>query len=101
MKTLLLAAVALATAAGPIAATAQPPGHERHDDHRDAGRHVGPGEARELNRDRAEIRHDQRELRYDRHRADTWRGRAEWNRYRGVRPGYWYAPGYGYYPCLL
>jgi Ni/Co efflux regulator RcnB len=27
-----------------------------------------------------------------------WRGRAEWRDYRGERPGFWYAPGYGYYP---
>ena len=27
-----------------------------------------------------------------------WRGRAEWRDYKGERPGFWYAPGYGYYP---
>jgi Ni/Co efflux regulator RcnB len=27
-----------------------------------------------------------------------WRGRAEWRGYHGERPGFWYAPGYGYYP---
>ena len=112
MKKLLLAAIALATAAGPIAASAQPPGHERREDRRelredrreyredrrDAGRHVGPGEARELARDRAEIGRDRRELRYDRRRAESYRNRAEWRSYRGARAGYWYAPGYGYYP---
>ena len=111
MKRLLLAAVALATAAGPITAAAQP-GQDRredrrelredrretHEDRRDAGRHVGPGEARELARDRAEVRHDQNVLRYDRRRAETYRNRNEWRSFRGVRPGYWYAPGYGYYP---
>ncbi len=119
MKKFLLAAVALATAAGPIAASADPPGgtppgHQRewrddkhelkedrreyHEDRHDAGRHVTPAEAHELARDRAEVGHDRRELRYDRHQANTWRDRAEWRSYRGVRSGYWYAPGYGYYP---
>lgn len=111
MKRLFLAVVALATVAGPIAASAQP-GHERREDRReqkedrrerredrhDAGRHVGPAEARELNRDRAEIHRDRRELRYDRRRAESYRDRTEWQTYRGARPGYWYAPGYGYYP---
>ena len=27
-----------------------------------------------------------------------WRGRPEWRDYNGERPGFWYAPGYGYYP---
>ncbi|HWE47927.1 MAG TPA: RcnB family protein [Caulobacteraceae bacterium] len=27
-----------------------------------------------------------------------WRGRAEWRDYKGERPGFSYAPGYGYYP---
>lgn len=113
MKNLLFAVAALATAAAPIAASAQP-GHERREDRRelhedrreyredrrDAGHHVGPGEARELARDRAEIRHDQRELRYDRRRPDSWRGRPEWNAYRGARAGFWYAPGYGYYRAV-
>jgi len=114
MKTLLLATLALATAAGPIVATAQPPGHNRewredkremredrreyHEDRRDAGRYINRDEARELARDRAEVSRDRAGLRYDRHRAETWRGRHEWASYRGVRPGYWYAPGYGYYP---
>jgi Ni/Co efflux regulator RcnB len=110
MKRLLLAAVALATAAGPMVAIAQPyerredrrelreDQRERREDRRDAGRHIDRGEARELARDRAEVRGDRRELRYDRRRADTWRGRSEWRSYRGARPGYWYAPGYGYYP---
>ena len=76
-------------------------------DRRDAfqdGR-VGPGERRELNGDRRELRGDNREirgdraeLRYDRRRADSWRGRPEWSNFRGVRAGYWYAPGYGYRP---
>ena len=110
MKRFLLATLALATAAGPMVATAQPyerredrrelreDQRELREDRRDAGRHVSRDEARELARDRAEIRGDRRELRYDRHRADSWRDRAEWRSYRGARPGYWYAPGYGYYP---
>jgi Ni/Co efflux regulator RcnB len=97
MKHLLYAAVAAATALAPMAATAQP--HERREDarelredRRDAHRdgYVSDRERRELRRDRAE-------LRYDRARADSWRGRPEWRDYRGVRAGYWYAPGYGYH----
>jgi Ni/Co efflux regulator RcnB len=98
MRHLLYATLALATAAAPMVAVAQPyerreDRREYHDDRRDAYRdgYVNRGEARELNRDRAE-------LRYDRRRADTWRNRAEWREFRGPRAGYWYAPGYGYRP---
>jgi len=114
MRHLLYAAVAVVAAAAPIAASAQ--GYERREDRRevredrqelredrrDARRDgvVTPGERRELNRDRAEVRQGQRELRFDRRRAETWRDRAEWRAYRGVRQGYWYAPGYGYRPIV-
>jgi Ni/Co efflux regulator RcnB len=116
MKHLLYAAVALATVAAPVAASAQPHGnaygHERREDRRevredrreyredrrDAGRdgYISRREARELDRDRREIRQSQRELRFNRARAETWRNRSEWREYRGARSGYWYAPGYGY-----
>lgn len=112
MKSLMLAAVALAAAASPIAASAQDWRGERREDRRelredrrelredrrDARRDgvITERERRELQRDRREVRESRRELRYDRRRADTWRDRAEWRSYRGVRPGYWYAPGYGY-----
>jgi len=112
MKHLLYAAVAIVTAAAPIASYAQP-GERREDrrelredrrelreDRRDAMRdgRVGPGERRELQRDRREVRESQRAVRYNRARADTWRDRREWRDFRGVRSGYWYAPGYGYRP---
>lgn len=107
MKKLMLAAMALATAAAPIAASAQG-GYDRREERREDRREdrreyredlrdarrdgvVTPGERRELARDRAE-------LRYDRNRADSWRDRREWRSYRGARQGYWYAPGYGYRP---
>jgi Ni/Co efflux regulator RcnB len=112
MRRLLYATLALATAAAPMVATAQP--YDRHDDRRDLRedrrdyRHdqrdarrdgvVTPGERRELRDDRRDIRHDRRDLRYDRMRAETWRERAEWRAFHGPRPGYWYAPGYGYRP---
>jgi len=116
MRKLLYATVALAALAAPLAisgtAAAQP--GERHDDRqelrddrrdlrhdrRDANRdgRVGPAEHRELARDHREIRDDRRDLRYDRARAESWRGRTEWRDFRGVRSGYWYAPGYGYRP---
>lgn len=112
MKKLLLAAAAIAVTAAPIAASAQPyerredrrelreDRQELREDRRDAQRdgRITPSERRELNQDRREVRQGQRELRYDRQRADTWRDRAEWRSYRGARPGYWYAPGYGYRP---
>ena len=128
MKTLLLAAAALAATAGPLAAplaaNAQDWRNDRHEqredrqdrredrqdfrqDRRDAYRdgRIDRGERRELNGDRRELRGDRQELRgdraelrYDRRRADSWRGRPEWSGFRGVRSGYWYAPGYGYRP---
>ena len=84
MKHLLYAAVALACVAAPIAASAQP--NDRQDDRR------------ELNRDRRDVREDRRDLHYDRARAESWQGRAEWRDFHGVRPGFWFAPGYGYRP---
>ena len=110
MKRILLAAVALATIAAPVAASAQDwrrDHQERREDRqdlrqdrRDAYRDgvVTPGERRELNRDRRELRQDNRDIRYDRNRAETWRDRAEWRDFRGARNGFWYAPGYGYRP---
>jgi Ni/Co efflux regulator RcnB len=117
MRHLLHVAAALATAAAPAAASAQPGWqHERREerrelredrrelreDRRDAQRDgvITPRERRELERDRREVRESQRELRYDRRRAETWRDRSEWRSYRGARPGYWYAPGYGYRPVV-
>ena len=105
MRKLLYAALALATVAAPLAASAQPGERhddraERRDDRRDLQQDrrraerdgvVTRGEQRELNRDR-------RDLRYDRGRAESWRDRAEWRDFRGMRRGYWYAPGYGYRP---
>jgi Ni/Co efflux regulator RcnB len=115
MRHLLYAAVALATVAAPVAASAQP-GHERREDRRelredrrelredrrDARRdgYMSGREARELERDRREVRESRRELRFNRQRAETWRNRAEWRDYRGARQGYWYAPGYGYRPYV-
>lgn len=109
MRRFLYAAVALATVAAPLAAAAQPyqdrreVREERRDlreTQRDARRDgvVTPREQREIARDRNDVRRAQADARYDRRRADSWRGRGEWNAYRGVRNGYWYAPGYGYRP---
>lgn len=109
MKRLILAAAALAAVGAPVAASAQDwrDRQERREDtreyRRDLNRAARDGritdrEQRELNRDAREIRQDNRALRYDRNRADTWRGRAEWRGFNGARPGYWYAPGYGYRP---
>jgi len=89
MRHLLYAAAALAAAAAPIAASAQP--GERHDDRREWN-----GDRRDERHDHREGDRDRGELRYDRGRTDSWRDRAEWRDFHGVRPGYWYAPGYGY-----
>lgn len=112
MKRLLLAAAAVACVATPMAASAQSREYredrrelredrrELREDRRDALRdgYVSPREERELRRDQREVRQGQRELRYDRRNANSWRGRPEWRDFRGVRQGYWYAPGYGYRP---
>jgi len=98
MRHLLYVAVALATAATPIAAAAQ-----RYDRDHDRDRYEDRRDNRDHDRDRRDYDrrdrdHDRREWRrYDRSRPETWRDRAEWRMYHGVRPGYWYAPGYGYY----
>jgi Ni/Co efflux regulator RcnB len=118
MRRLIFAAAALVVAGAPIAAAADPPpwaGHgDRHDDRRDvredrhdlrhderAAHHDGVvtgRERHELAQDRHDLRADRRDLRYDRARAETWRERAEWREFHGVRTGQWYAPGYGYRP---
>lgn len=111
MKHLLYAAVAAATALAPMAADADPKeGHGRHEGrgeahgNRHGDRHPavrqGHADGRERHQDqrRHEVRRERVVVRYDRHRADSWRGRSEWRDYRGVRSGYWYAPGYGYRP---
>ncbi|THD64727.1 RcnB family protein [Phenylobacterium sp.] len=88
MKHLLYAAVALVAVAAPIAASAQPQDDRRdyHDDRRD------------LRHDQRVIARDQAVIHYDRARAESWHDRAEWRDFRGPRPGYWYAPGWGYRP---
>lgn len=88
MKHLLYAAVALVAVAAPIAASAQPPQDRR--EYRD--------DRQDLRHDRRDVARDHAALRYDRGRADSWRGRAEWRDFRGPRPGFWYAPGWGYRP---
>jgi Ni/Co efflux regulator RcnB len=83
MRKLLYAALAVATAAAPMAASAQDYRHHDRDRHHERREHRG-------DRDH----HD----RYDRGRPDSWRGRAERREFHGPRAGYWYAPGYGYRP---
>jgi Ni/Co efflux regulator RcnB len=91
MKHLLYAALALATVAAPMAASAQD--YDRHGgyDHRDDRR-----DDRRDHRDDYRGDRDRGGMRYDRERAETWRDRSEWRGFRGARNGYWYAPGYGY-----
>ena len=80
MKHLLYAAVALITVAAPMVACAQP------DDRRDQAE------------ERHDVRRDERATHYDRAHAESWQARPEWHDFRGSRPGFWYAPGFGYRP---
>jgi Ni/Co efflux regulator RcnB len=80
MRKLVLAIAAGAVLAAPLAAVSSAdaqPRNDRHDAHQDR-------------------RDDHRNDRFDRRRPETYRSRSEWRDYRGARPGYWYAPGYGY-----
>jgi Ni/Co efflux regulator RcnB len=121
MKRLLLVAATLATVTAPVVASAQT-GELRRDrrevqeDRRDVQRElrdarrdgvITRGEARDIQRERRDLRDSQRELRsdrrdfrndrWDRNNRNWWRGRSEWRDYNGVRRGFFYAPGYGYY----
>ncbi|MEO6378338.1 MAG: RcnB family protein [Caulobacteraceae bacterium] len=111
MKRLILVAATLATITAPMMASAQNrelnrDRRELQQDRRDATRDgvITRGEQRELNRDRRELRsdsrdarNDRRERRWDRNDRNWWRGRSDFRDYNGVRSGFWYAPGYGYY----
>ncbi len=106
MKRLILVAATLATMTAPMLASAQTrelndDRRELRQDYRDAARDgvVTRGERRELNNDRRELNQDRRatERRWDRNDRNWWRGRNDFRDYSGVRSGYWYAPGYGYY----
>jgi Ni/Co efflux regulator RcnB len=99
MRRLLYAAAALAAIAAPAAALADPPydhGNGHHDDQDNYGRHGDNNRHDNDHHDNG--RHNGQYSRYDRAHADSWRGRPEWSGYHGARPGYWYAPGYGYHP---
>lgn len=79
MKRLMLTFLAVAAVAAPAAVLAQGP------------------DRREDRWDRREDRIDRREDYWDRANREWWRGRPEFHGYNGVRPGYAFAPGYGYY----
>lgn len=79
MKRLILTLLAVAAVAAPAATLAKGP--DRQEDRWD----------------RREDRIDRREDYWDRANREWWRGRAEFKGYVGVRPGYAFAPGYGYY----
>jgi len=104
-----LVALALGATAAPFAAQAQhydrSDRREWRDDRRD-DRREWRSDRRE---DRRDWRHDRRDdrrdwrhevrndHRFDRNNRHWYRGRSDFRDYRGVRPGYWYAPSYGYY----
>ncbi|MDI1282155.1 RcnB family protein [Brevundimonas sp.] len=107
-------AVALATTAAPLAAQAQSRGdrHEQRQDRRDDRRDHRQDRREDRRDDRQDRRSDHRDYRadrrddhrdyrssqrYDRNNRDWYRGRSDFNDYRGARNGYWYAPSYGYY----
>ena len=103
MRRLLYAAAALAAIAAPVAALADPPyGHDNdhHGDHNnghhDNGQHDNGRHSDNNHHDNGN--HYGQYKHYDRGHADSWQGRPEWSAYHGARPGYWYAPGYGYHP---
>ncbi|MBX3476061.1 MAG: RcnB family protein [Brevundimonas sp.] len=91
-------ALALGTAAVPLAAEAQ---QHRRDDRRE-WRQDRRDDRRDWRQDRRNDRRDwrqdnRRNDRWDRNNRDWWRGRSDFRDYRGARQGYWYAPGYGYH----
>lgn len=104
-----LVALALTTTAAPIAAQAQ--NRDRGDrrewrqdtrDDRREWRQDNRNDRREWRQDhrddRREWRQDNRnDRRYDRNNRYWYQGRSDFRDYRGARPGYWYAPSYGYY----
>ncbi|HEY2753761.1 RcnB family protein [Phenylobacterium sp.] len=102
MRRLLYAVAALATVTAPMAALADPGDHDNgHQGDHDNGRRDDYGRydnGRYNNGRHDNGHHNGYANRYDRGHADSWRGRPEWSAYRGARPGYWYAPGYGYRP---
>lgn len=88
-----LVAVALTTTAAPLAAEAQ----SRRDDRRE-WRQDNRNDRREWRQDRRDDRRDYRQdQRWNRNDRNWYRGRSDFNDYRGFRQGYWYAPSYGYY----
>lgn len=103
-------AIALLTAAAPMAAEAQSR-HDRRDhrewrqDHRSDHRADRRDHRRDHRADRRDHRQDYRRDHRQDHRADRWsrgnpnwwRGRSDFRDYRGARRGYYYAPSYGYY----
>lgn len=81
MKRLVLPLMIAATLAAPLASSAAAQNLDR----------------RENRWDRIEDRIDRREDHWDRANREWWRGRPEFVGYVGLRPGYGFAPGYGYY----
>jgi len=119
-----LVAVALATTAAPMVASAQDRGDRREyrqdrredrrefrQDRREDSRDFRQGEVnrREFREERRDDRRDfraerwddrqdfRRDARWERNNRDWYRGRSDFRDYRGARSGYWYAPSYGYY----
>jgi Ni/Co efflux regulator RcnB len=88
MRKLVIAAAAGVVLAAPLAAVSTADAQPRND------RHDVYQNAHQDRRD--DHRNDHRNDHFDRRRPESYKGRSEWRDYRGARPGYWYAPGYGY-----
>lgn len=86
MKRLIIATLATTLLAAPLPSTAQ--SLDRREDRWDRI---------EDRIDRREDRIDRREDYWDRANRTWWHGRPEFVGYVGARPGYGFAPGYGYY----
>jgi Ni/Co efflux regulator RcnB len=90
MRKLVIAAAAGVVLAAPLAAVSTADAQPRND------RHDVYQNAHQDRRD--DHRNDHRNDHFDRRRPESYKGRSEWRDFRGVRRGYWYAPGYGYRP---
>ncbi len=93
MKMILLLASAAAVLAAPMLSSAQTPEERKVEQENARARHDNAI----VRHDNAIVRHDEKVARWDRTKGEWWRGRAEFHDFAGVRPGFWYVPGRGYY----
>jgi Ni/Co efflux regulator RcnB len=106
LNALLAATTFLAGACAPVAAQAQDhphdrspdPGQANHSDHDHSGHGHSWGHGYRPGYARPTARFvDRTRVVVDRSRGGWWRGDPGFYDYRGERPGFYFAPGYGYY----